>query len=71
MLFRIPKEQNHYFGMYYDHMPVYPSSKSVKRVNDVKHMSIAMQRLGKNIPEFKLSTIGHPLLSNGPIKKHS
>jgi hypothetical protein len=34
------------------------------------HMTIARQRLGKNIPEVKLSTVeGYPLLGNEPINK--
>jgi hypothetical protein len=37
-------------------------------VNIVTHMTITRKRLGKNIPEFTLSTIeGYPLLCIGPI----
>jgi hypothetical protein len=39
--------------------------------NIVMHMHIARQRIGKHIPEVTLPTIGHPLLSNGPINTHS
>jgi hypothetical protein len=40
--------------------------------NIVTHMSIARQRLGKNIPEVKISTIEeHPLLGKEPINTHS
>jgi hypothetical protein len=34
-------------------------------------MVFARQGIGKNIPEFTLSTKGHPLLSNKPINTHS
>jgi hypothetical protein len=34
-------------------------------------MSIVRQRLRKLILEVTLSTIGHPMLRNGPINKHS
>jgi hypothetical protein len=38
----------------------------------VTHMTIARQRLGKNIPAVTVSTIleGHPLLSNESIYTH-
>jgi hypothetical protein len=39
--------------------------------NIVTHMPIARKRLGKHIPEVRLSTTGHPLLGNGPINTHS
>jgi hypothetical protein len=34
-------------------------------------MTIPNQRLGKHIPGVTLSTIGHPLLGNGPINTPS
>jgi hypothetical protein len=37
----------------------------------VTRMTIARQRLGKNIPEVLLPTIGHPLLGNGRRKTNS
>jgi hypothetical protein len=37
----------------------------------VMHMLIARQRFGKHIPEFALSTTGHPSLGNGPTNTHS
>jgi hypothetical protein len=40
--------------------------------NILTYMTIARQRLGKNVPEVTLSTIeGHPLLGNEPINTHS
>jgi hypothetical protein len=35
--------------------------------SNVSHIIIARQRLGKNIPEVTVSTIGHPLLGNEAI----
>jgi hypothetical protein len=39
-------------------------------MNIVTHKPIARQRFCKHIPEAKLSTIGYPLLDNGPITTH-
>lgn len=37
-------------------------------VNTVMHMTIAMQRLSKNVPEVTLAILeGHPLLGNKQI----
>jgi hypothetical protein len=50
--------------------PSFSQYSLVKTENIVTHTTITRQRLGKNIPEVKFSTIeGHPLLGNGPIYK--
>jgi hypothetical protein len=47
------------------------SSYRLHIYNIVTHMPIARRRLCKHIPEVTLSTMGHPLLDNGPINTHS
>jgi hypothetical protein len=38
---------------------------------DVMHMTTTRQRLGKNIPEVTLTTMGHSLLGKEAINTHS